>query len=123
MWRGGCIIRSQFLSKIKDAYDKNPGLTNLLLDEFFSSTLLNYQASWRRGIIAAIQAGCRLRRSRLPSHSSMDSALRVCRRIFCRPSATTSAHTPTSVSTNRAAIFHSNWTGKGGRVSSGSYNA
>jgi len=85
MWRGGCIIRSQFLSKIKDAYDKNPGLTNLLLDEFFSSTLLNYQASWRRGIIAAIQAGCRLRRSRLPSHSSMDSALRVCRESSAGP--------------------------------------
>src|SRR5450631_4323938 len=43
MWRGGCIIRSQFLSKIKDAFDKNPGLTNLLLDDFFSGTLLKYQ--------------------------------------------------------------------------------
>ena len=47
MWRGGCIIRSRFLGKIKDAYDKNPKLTNLLLDDFFSRTLNRYQGSWR----------------------------------------------------------------------------
>src|SRR5438034_4230057 len=57
MWRGGCIIRSRFLGKIKEAYDKNPQLTNLLLDNFFSKTLNDYQASWRRGIIHGIQYG------------------------------------------------------------------
>src|SRR5262249_47504759 len=57
MWRGGCIIRSRFLGKIKEAYDKNPQLTNLLLDDFFSKTLNDYQASWRRGIIHAIEYG------------------------------------------------------------------
>ena len=57
MWRGGCIIRSRFLEKIKEAYNKNPQLKNLLLDDFFSKTLNDYQASWRRGIIQAIQYG------------------------------------------------------------------
>src|SRR5687767_3910846 len=51
MWRGGCIIRSRFLEKIKAAYDKNPRLSNLLQDEFFSTTLNNYQPSWRRALI------------------------------------------------------------------------
>src|SRR5437870_4250649 len=55
MWRGGCIIRSRFLGKIKEAFDKNSQLTNLLLDDFFSHTLNEYQASWRRAIIKAIE--------------------------------------------------------------------
>ncbi|MSO23013.1 MAG: decarboxylating NADP(+)-dependent phosphogluconate dehydrogenase, partial [Acidobacteria bacterium] len=57
MWRGGCIIRSRFLSKIKEAYDKNPQLNNLLLDDFFSQLLNDYQASWRQAIVHAIEAG------------------------------------------------------------------
>src|SRR4030095_9443707 len=56
MWRGGCIIRSRFLGKIKEAYDKNPQLSNLLLDDFFSKLLNDYQGSWRRAIIQAIEA-------------------------------------------------------------------
>src|SRR5208337_699403 len=55
MWRGGCIIRSRFLGKIKEAYNKNPQLKNLLLDEFFSQTLIGYQESWRRAIVQAIE--------------------------------------------------------------------
>ena len=57
MWRGGCIIRSRFLGKIKEAFDKNPQLTNLLLDDFFSGLLNEYQASWRRAVIRAIEYG------------------------------------------------------------------
>src|ERR1700674_5519342 len=57
MWRGGCIIRSRFLGKIKEAYDKNPGLTNLLLDDFFRGEVNEYQAAWRRAIISAIEYG------------------------------------------------------------------
>ena len=48
MWRGGCIIRSRFLGKIKEAFDKNAELENLLLDSFFSGALNQYQASWRK---------------------------------------------------------------------------
>jgi 6-phosphogluconate dehydrogenase len=57
MWRGGCIIRSRFLAKIKEAYEKNPDLTNLLMDDFFSGVLNDYQVSWRRAIIHAIGIG------------------------------------------------------------------
>ena len=48
MWRGGCIIRSAFLGNIKQAYDKNPDLSNLLLDPFFNQKLKNAQSGWRR---------------------------------------------------------------------------
>ena len=57
MWRGGCIIRSVFLGKIKDAFDKNPGLDNLLLDPFFRDAVEKAQASWRRVVTTAIQLG------------------------------------------------------------------
>ena len=124
MWRGGCIIRSQFLSKIKDAFDKNPALTNLLLDDFFSGTLIAYQESWRHGIIAGIQAGVPtpafstalsffdgFRTERLPAN-----LLQAQRDYF-------GAHTYERIDKPRGEFFHTNWTGKGGRVSSGSYNA
>src|SRR6202012_5092738 len=57
MWRGGCIIRSVFLGDIKKAFDKDPNLDNLLMDDFFSSALNKYQASWRKALIHAIELG------------------------------------------------------------------
>src|SRR6201999_2650094 len=57
MWRGGCIIRSVFLGNIKAAFDKNPNLSNLLLDDFFSSALNKYGWSWRKAIIHGIEIG------------------------------------------------------------------
>ena len=53
MWRGGCIIRSAFLGKIKDAFDNKPELVNLMLDKFFKNAIENAQESWRRVVIAA----------------------------------------------------------------------
>ncbi len=47
MWRGGCIIRSAFLGKIKEAYDNNPSITNLLLDPFFNDKVEKSQKGWR----------------------------------------------------------------------------
>jgi 6-phosphogluconate dehydrogenase len=124
MWRGGCIIRSRFLAKIKDAYEKNPNLTNLLLDEFFSNVLNNYQAAWRHAIIHAIGFGVPTpafstalafydgyRTERLPAN-----LLQAQRDFF-------GAHTYERIDKPRGQFFHSNWTGRGGRVSSGSYNA
>src|SRR5712671_1469029 len=124
MWRGGCIIRSRFLGKIKEAYDKNPQLTNLLLDDFFSKTLNDYQASWRRGIIHAIEYGVPTpafstalsfydgyRTARLPAN-----LLQAQRDFF-------GAHTFERVDQPRGQFFHTNWTGRGGRTSSGTYNA
>jgi 6-phosphogluconate dehydrogenase len=124
MWRGGCIIRSRFLGKIKEAYDKNPQLTNLLLDDFFSQTLGGYQDAWRRAIVQAIEHGVPTpafstalsfydgyRTARLPAN-----LLQAQRDFF-------GAHTYERIDKPRGQFFHTNWTGRGGRVSSGTYNA
>src|SRR5204863_2565222 len=57
MWRGGCIIRSRFLGHIKEAYDKNPKLTNLLLDKFFKGEIKKAQRAWRNVVAAAAKKG------------------------------------------------------------------
>ncbi len=124
MWRGGCIIRSRFLGKIKDAYDRNPKLTNLLIDGFFSGLLNDYQGAWRKAIIHGIGFGVPTpafstalaffdgyRTERLPAN-----LLQAQRDFF-------GAHTYERVDKPRGQFFHTNWTGRGGRVSSGTYNA
>ena len=124
MWRGGCIIRSRFLARIKDAYDRNPELKNLLLDGFFADALNNYQASWRKALIHAIELGVPTpafstalaffdgyRTERLPAN-----LLQAQRDFF-------GAHTYERIDQPRGKFFHTNWTGRGGRVSSGSYTA
>ncbi len=124
MWRGGCIIRSVFLGDIKKAFDKDPGLQNLLMDEFFSGALNKYQAGWRKAIIAAIETGIPTpafstalaffdgyRTERLPAN-----LLQAQRDFF-------GAHTYERVDKPRGEFFHTNWTGRGGRVSSSTYNA
>jgi 6-phosphogluconate dehydrogenase len=123
MWRGGCIIRSIFLGKIKEAFDKNPAITNLLLDSFFKDALGKYQASWRKALIHAVRAGVPTpafstalaffdgyRTGRLPAN-----LLQAQRDFF-------GAHTYERVDQPRGQFFHTNWTGHGGRVSSGTYN-
>jgi len=123
MWRGGCIIRSRFLGKIKAAFDKNPGLDNLLLDSFFSGTLNQYQPSWRRAIVQAVESGVPTpafstalaffdgyRTARLPAN-----LLQAQRDYF-------GAHTYERIDQPRGQFFHTNWTGRGGRVSSTTYN-
>jgi 6-phosphogluconate dehydrogenase len=124
MWRGGCIIRSRFLGKIKEAYDKNNALDNLLLDDFFYGVLNAYQASWRKALVHAIELGVPTpafstalafcdgyRTERLPA-----SLLQAQRDFF-------GAHTYERVDQPRGKFFHTNWTGRGGRVSSTTYNA
>ena len=124
MWRGGCIIRSAFLGDIKKAYDKDPKLTNLLMDDFFSSALNKYQAGWRKAIVHAIEIGVPTpafstalafydgyRTARLPAN-----LLQAQRDFF-------GAHTYERVDKPRGEHFHTNWTGRGGRVSSSTYNA
>ena len=124
MWRGGCIIRSRFLGKISEAFDRNPNLSNLLLADFFSETLSKYQEGWRKGVIRAIQYGVPtpafstalsfydgFRTARLPAN-----LLQAQRDFF-------GAHTYERVDQPRGKYFHTNWTGRGGRVSSTTYNA
>jgi len=122
MWRGGCIIRSQFLGKIKEAYDKTPAPENLLLDSFFSAAISGYQASWRTALVHAIELGVPTpafstalaffdgyRTSRLPAN-----LLQAQRDYF-------GAHTYERTDKPRGEFFHTNWTGHGGRVSSSTY--
>jgi 6-phosphogluconate dehydrogenase len=123
MWRGGCIIRSRFLGKIKEAYAENPKLDNLLVNGFFSKVLNDYQASWRNAIVQAIQFGVPTpafstalafydgyRTATLPAN-----LLQAQRDFF-------GAHTYERVDKPRGEFFHTNWTGRGGRVASGTYN-
>ena len=123
MWRGGCIIRSIFLGKIKVAFDNNHALDNLLLDSFFSSAVNKYQASWRSALSHAIALGVPTpafstalaffdgyRTARLPQN-----LLQAQRDFF-------GAHTYERIDQPRGQFFHTNWTGHGGRVSSTTYN-
>jgi 6-phosphogluconate dehydrogenase len=119
MWRGGCIIRSAFLGKIKEAFDKDPNLTNLLLDPYFKSQVGAAQAGWRRVVARAVGAGIPVpamsstlafydgyRRERLPAN-----LLQAQRDYF-------GAHTYQRVDRPRGEYFHTNWTGRGGDVTS-----
>ena len=123
MWRGGCIIRSMFLGKIKDAFDKNPELSNLLLDDYFKSAIEACQQSWRRVVSKAVELGVPVpafttalafydgyRSARLPAN-----LLQAQRDYF-------GAHTYERIDRPRGEFFHTNWTGRGGDVSSSTYN-
>jgi len=122
MWRGGCIIRSAFLGKIKEAFDKNPKLENLLLDPFFKDAVEKAQPSWRRVVTAAIEMGIPMpamssalafydgyRSNRLPAN-----LLQAMRDYF-------GAHTYERVDKPRGEFFHTNWTGRGGDTSASTY--
>lgn len=124
LWRGGCIIRSAFLEKIKDAFDRNPGLANLLLDPFFKGKIEASQAAWRRVIAAAVTNGIWVpafstalnyfdgyRNSRLPAN-----LLQAQRDYF-------GAHQYERVDKPRGEFFHTNWTGRGGDTASTAYLA
>jgi 6-phosphogluconate dehydrogenase len=122
MWRGGCIIRSAFLGKIKEAFDKNPELDNLLLDPFFKRAVTKAQESWRRVITTSVQLGIPMpaissalayydgyRAERLPAN-----LLQAQRDYF-------GAHTYERVDKERGEFFHTNWTGRGGSTSASTY--
>jgi len=124
MWRGGCIIRSAFLGKIKDAYDHNPGLNNLLLDDYFKTEINNAQSAWRRVTAKVVENGIPVpamssalafydgyRSARLPAN-----LLQAQRDYF-------GAHTYERVDKPRGEFFHTNWTGAGGDTTSGAYDA
>src|SRR5271170_1457381 len=123
MWRGGCIIRSRFLGKIKEAYDKNPKLTNLLLDDFFRGEIKKCQAGWRQVVAAAAKKGIPVPAfsTALAFYDQYRSAvlpanlLQAQRDYF-------GAHTYERIDQPRGQFFHTNWTGKGGTTSSSTYN-
>ncbi len=122
MWRGGCIIRSRFLGKIKAAYDNNPKLTNLLLDDYFRGEIKRCQKGWRNTVSAVAKKGIpspafstalafydQYRSAVLPAN-----LLQAQRDYF-------GAHTYERIDQPRGQFFHTNWTGKGGTTASGSY--
>ena len=124
LWRGGCIIRSVFLGKIKEAFDKNPDIANILLDPYFKDKLAAAQQGWRKVIAAAVESGIPVptlssaleyydgyRCSRLPAN-----LLQAQRDYF-------GAHTYERTDRPRGEFFHTNWTGHGGDTVSGTYNA
>jgi 6-phosphogluconate dehydrogenase len=122
MWRGGCIIRSAFLGEIKKAFDKNPKLSNLLLDPFFKKAIKDCQRSWRNVVAMAAKKGIPVpafstalafydgyRSERLPAN-----LLQAQRDYF-------GAHTYERVDQPRGQFFHTNWTGHGGTTASSTY--
>ena len=123
MWRGGCIIRSRFLGKIRDAFAKNPSLNNLLLDDFFRANIEGSQASWRRVVAGAVQMGIPV-----PAMAAALTFFDGYRHAWLPANMTQAqrdyfgAHTYERVDKPRGEFFHTNWTGRGGRVASSSYN-
>ncbi|HFQ93124.1 MAG TPA: decarboxylating NADP(+)-dependent phosphogluconate dehydrogenase, partial [Anaerolineae bacterium] len=124
MWREGCIIRAAFLENIKAAYDRNPDLTNLLFDPYFREAVAQGQAAWRRIVARAAEWGVPLpamssalaffdgyRHGRLPAN-----LIQAQRDYF-------GAHTYERTDCPRGQFFHTDWTGEGGDVTSGTYNA
>jgi 6-phosphogluconate dehydrogenase len=123
MWRGGCIIRSAFLGKIKEAFDNNPSITNLLLDPFFKEKVEKAQNGWRNVVSASVTNGIPVpaissalgyfdgyRCENLPAN-----LLQAQRDYF-------GAHTYERTDKPRGEFFHTNWTGRGGTTSSSTYN-
>ena len=123
MWRGGCIIRSRFLGKIKEAFDANPALENLLLDEYFHETMCALLPAWREVVACAVRLGIPM-----PAFSSALSwfdgytcanlpanLLQAQRDYF-------GAHTYERIDAPRGEFFHTNWTGHGGSTASSTYN-
>ncbi len=124
MWRGGCIIRSVFLGKIKEAFDRDPKLPNLLVDPFFAAQVQQCSEGWRRAVASGVMNGIPLpamssalayfdgyRCERLPAN-----LLQAQRDYF-------GAHTYERTDRPRGQFFHTNWTGRGGTTASTTYNA
>jgi len=124
MWREGCVIRSVFLGDIKNAYEKDPSLSNLLLDPYFKGEVVAAQAGWRRVVARTVEMGIPVpamsiglafydgyRHERLPANM-----LQAQRDYF-------GAHTYERVDQPRGQSFHTNWTGRGGDVTATSYQA
>jgi 6-phosphogluconate dehydrogenase len=123
MWRGGCIIRAQFLGRIKEAFDNDANLANVLLAPYFQEAISQSQTSWRRVVATAVEHGVPVpafsaalsyydgyRTARLPAN-----LLQAQRDYF-------GAHTYERVDKPRGEFFHTNWTGRGGDTASTAYS-
>ena len=122
MWRGGCIIRSVFLGKIKEAFDQNPALSNLLLDPYFTETIKQCVPAWRKVVAAAVECGVPV--------PAMSSALayfdgytseRLPANLLQAQRDYFGAHTYERVDQPRGVFYHTNWTGEGGDTAASTY--
>ena len=124
MWRGGCIIRSAFLGKIKEAFDKNPELENLLLDDYFAEAIEGLIPEWREVVAYAVKAGIPTPAfasalnyfDGYTSETLPANLLQAQRDYF-------GTHTYERIDRPRGEFFHTNWTGRGGNTSAGQYDA
>ena len=124
MWRGGCIIRSVFLGKIREAFEKEPALTNLLMDDYFAEAVQDAQSGWRDVVAQAVLNG-------IPA-PAMASALtyfdgfrteRLSANLLQAQRDYFGAHTYERLDAPRGEFFHTDWTGEGGATSASTYNA
>ncbi len=124
LWRGGCIIRATFLEKIKAAFDKDPALANLLMDDFFRQAIDDCQQAWREVVAQAVLCGVPVpafssalayfdgyRSGNLPAN-----LLQAQRDYF-------GAHTYERVDAERGKFFHTEWTEHSGKTVAGTYTA
>ncbi len=124
MWRGGCIIRSAFLGKIKEAFDKNHKLENLLMDDYFCGEIKKLVPAWREAVAYAIKAGVPV-----PAFAAALSYFDGCTTASLPANLLQAqrdyfgAHTYERIDRPRGEVFHTNWTGCGGDTASSTYNA
>ena len=122
MWRGGCIIRSVFLGKIKEAFDKNPELQNLLMDDYFADTIKSLVPAWREVVSYAAKAGIPMPAFASALNyfdgyttASLPANLLQAQRDYF------GAHTYERIDCPRGQFFHTNWTGEGGNTTANTY--
>ena len=124
MWRGGCIIRSVFLGRIKEAYDRDPGLRNLILDLYFKETITNLIPAWRNVVATAVRHGVAVpAMSAALSYFDGYTSPRLPANLLQAQRDYFGTHTYERLDAPRGQFFHTNWTGAGGSTTANTYNA
>lgn len=123
IWRGGCIIRSAFLGKIKEAFDRDPNLSNLILDPYFKSVIEDCLPSWRKVVATATEYGIPM--------PAMNAALSWFDSYTCANLPANllqaqrdyfGAHMYERIDRPRGEMYHTNWTGNSGTTAAGTYS-
>ena len=124
MWRGGCIIRSVFLGRIKEAYDRDPNLRNLILDPYFKETITALIPAWRNVVATAVRHGVAVpAMSAALSYFDGYTSGRLPANLLQAQRDYFGAHTYERLDAPRGQFFHTNWTGEGGSTTANTYNA
>ena len=122
MWRGGCIIRSVFLGKIKEAFDRDATLSNLLLDAYFADVIKRCVPAWRKVVSTAVQTGIPVpAMSAALSYFDGYTTANLPANLLQAQRDYFGAHTYERIDRPRGEFFHTNWTGEGGDTASSTY--